>query len=199
MSGEIDFNSSKQASRDSLSARLIREIKQFSGLTSEQLSTRLFPDIDLSVDLIEHYAAGSKSMGDQRMCHLAQVAKKNNWPVPVVEDAFFWSQLNRDGLRSEFKELARDERKSVKRDGKSAFNQMDKAISNLVSLGWNDAEIVAITVALTEKNIQPENRTLGGHVDYSDIRQRAGLSNEPASSCAWISWKIQSMADMPGV
>lgn len=174
---------------DKSASGLMRQIKEKTGLSNSELANKLSKIFECTDKQISSYVNGSKSMGKARQLQLAKYAKVNGWITPAVTSILEWDEcyqlLGIDEERNDLNLL----NKSESRSRKAALASFEKSINNLVEFGYDDLNIIAMAITLTEKLIDPDERTCGGMIDISKIREYFDVKNGYSHpNSAWLTW-----------
>lgn len=183
--------------------RLVKEIKQISGLTWEQISVELEVSGQLklqevSSDLLRQYAGGKKPASNKKQLKIALAAEKCGWAGPVVIRVL---QYFADGGAAYFgmpeqkylackKSLDQIDRYDQKAR-RLAVERVKRAISSLMAWGYPDTAMVYMVAALIEE-ATPESEKSGraGMVDPGRLPfyRESDLQNAPLC----VSWQISN-------
>lgn len=158
-------------------ARLMKQIKQASGLSNSELASALHPKVGVTDKMISQYLAGNKPMGKSRLLGIAKVANARGWETEAVKTILTWEEMfpvqRRIELTNNFSKLTKSQNRSLN----AALNQFDKCIERLVDLGFDDKHIVGLAALFSEKHVPRDEQSMRGVIDLSKIQDLIGDVN----------------------
>ncbi len=182
------------------STQLIREILEISGLSSNLLAKRFEEDIaGFSGDTIRQYSNGRRRMSDVRQLQLALASAKHGFVGTRVAEIIklrWGDSPELVKIQSDLTALSRSSSADQRKAAKAAVRSFEAALSSLVSLGWNDGELVMLALTVVEREIAAEFRTNGGIVDLAKINKLLAKQPSIYHEMVWLNWGYKSASEV---
>ena len=128
-------------------AGLMEEIKRHLGMSNSQIASALsIYTADLSDKKVSQYLSGSQSVSESKLQSLARAAKQlgvdgvNVRDILSRGDMFLPTDKNIT-MREDFDDGA----KQIRRVEKAALDNFELALSELLTMGWSDVDIRALS------------------------------------------------------
>jgi hypothetical protein len=137
---------------------------------------------DLTDKQVSQYLNASKVLSELKLQRIAQVAQRlgvdgvNMRDILSRGDMFLPTDKN-----ITMREDLDDGAKQIRRVEKAALDNFEIALSELVTMGWSDVDITALSDFLIKKHIRPEMRTDGAAIFQDVLKKMLAESNDDAN------------------
>ena len=169
-------------------AGLMEEIKRHLGMSNSQIASALsIYTADLSDKKVSQYLSGSQSVSESKLQSLARAAKQlgvdgvNVRDILSRGDMFLPTDKNIT-MREDFDDGA----KQIRRVEKAALDNFELALSELLTMGWSDVDIRALSDFFIKKHIRPEMRTEGAAIFPDLLKKMLVEMNEDVNSVTTV-------------
>lgn len=182
------------------STELMREVLEISGLSSGLLAKKFEEDITgITGDMIRQYSNGRRRMSDVRQLQLALASAKSGFLGTRVREIIklrWGDDPELVKIQSDLTALSRSSSADQRKAAKAAVRSFKAALSSLVALGWNDAELVMLAIAAVRRKIAVEARTNGGIVDLAKINMLLAKQPSIHHEMVWLKWGYKSASEV---